>query len=143
MALTQTEPAAVSGSSLPFTLLHSSATEGTNVHYQYCHGLNGGRAHITLINKHSFTYIVFIIHIVYFSPFSVLSRLIAVTDRGCDTGNNMVSPIYLAVISNQYQCVEVLLKEGFSPDAQDCSDILGLSSPLSLALSSTSHKPFR
>lgn len=94
-------------------------------------------------DTHSSTDLVYDIYILCFPPLSVLSRLIAVTDRGCDTGNNMVSPLYLAVSSNQYQCVEVLLKEGFSPDAQDCSDFLGLSSPLSLALSSTSHKPFR
>lgn len=55
----------------------------------------------------------------------------------------MVSPLYIAVNSHQYECVEVLLGEGYSPDAQDCSGTLGLSSPLSLALSFTSHKPYR
>lgn len=77
-----------------------------------------------------------------FGHLGVLRRLIAVTDRGCDRGTDMVSPLYLAVNSHQHQCVEVLLREGYSPDAQDCSGILGLSSPLSLALSFTSHKPY-
>lgn len=76
-------------------------------------------------------------------PPSILKRLIAVTDRVCDRGNNMVSPLYVAVSSHQYQSVEILLREGYSPDAQDCSHILGLSSPLSLALSFTSDKPYR
>uniref|UniRef100_A0A673CEJ6 Ankyrin repeat and SOCS box containing 3 n=1 Tax=Sphaeramia orbicularis TaxID=375764 RepID=A0A673CEJ6_9TELE len=65
-----------------------------------------------------------------FGRISVLRRLIAATDRGCDRGRGQVSPLYLAIHNNQRTSVELLLKEGFSPDAQDCWELLGLRSPL-------------
>ncbi|XP_068585382.1 ankyrin repeat and SOCS box protein 3 isoform X2 [Cebidichthys violaceus] len=76
-----------------------------------------------------------------FGHIGVLRRLIAATDRVCDRGDGMVSPLYLAVHSHQSKSVETLLREGYSPDAQVCSDILGVQSPLSLALSRTSSEP--
>uniref|UniRef100_A0A3Q3WA46 SOCS box domain-containing protein n=1 Tax=Mola mola TaxID=94237 RepID=A0A3Q3WA46_MOLML len=69
-----------------------------------------------------------------FGHISVLRRLIAVTDRVCDCGDGMVSPLYVAVNRHQSKSVEILLREGYSPDAQDCAHILGLRSPLSFAL---------
>nr|XP_040033184.1 ankyrin repeat and SOCS box protein 3 isoform X2 [Gasterosteus aculeatus aculeatus] len=72
---------------------------------------------------------------------SVLRRLIAVTDRACDRAEGMVSPLYLAVVSRQSRSVEMLLREGYSPDAQVCSHLQGVKSPLSLALSLTSNEP--
>uniref|UniRef100_H2T2M1 Ankyrin repeat and SOCS box containing 3 n=1 Tax=Takifugu rubripes TaxID=31033 RepID=H2T2M1_TAKRU len=60
--------------------------------------------------------------------------LIAATDRVCDQGDGMVSPIYVAVNRHQSGSVRALLSEGYSPDAQDCTHVLGLHSPLSLAL---------
>lgn len=75
--------------------------------------------------------------------FSVLRRLVAVTDRACDRGDGMVSPLYVAVNRHQCKSVEMLLREGYSPDAQDCTNTLGLHSPLSLALCRTCNKPYR
>ncbi|KAM6963512.1 ankyrin repeat and SOCS box protein 3 [Tautogolabrus adspersus] len=77
-----------------------------------------------------------------FGHISVLKRLIAVTDRVCDRGEGVVSPLYVAVNRDQSRSVEVLLEEGYSPDAQDCSNILGVRSPLSFALSRSSDKPY-
>ncbi|KAK2820137.1 hypothetical protein Q5P01_023096 [Channa striata] len=77
-----------------------------------------------------------------FGHISILRRLIAVTDRVCDHGDGMVSPLYVAIYSDQTESVELLLREGYSPDAQDCTLTLGLSSPLSLALCRTSSKPY-
>ncbi|XP_041830025.1 ankyrin repeat and SOCS box protein 3 [Melanotaenia boesemani] len=74
-----------------------------------------------------------------FGHISVLRRLIEVTDRRCDCSDGSVSPLYVAV--HNHQSMELLLKEGYSPDAQDCSETLGLRSPLSLALCHTSDKP--
>ncbi|XP_076013778.1 ankyrin repeat and SOCS box protein 3 [Genypterus blacodes] len=68
----------------------------------------------------------------------ILRKLIPVSDRACDRGEGMVSPLYVAVHSNQSQTVELLLSEGYSPDAQDCTHILSLQSPLCLALTLTS-----
>lgn len=76
-----------------------------------------------------------------FGHIGILRRLIAVTDRVCDRGDGMVSPLYVAVHSHQSQSVETLLREGYSPDAQDCTHILGIRSPLSFALCCTSNKP--
>lgn len=73
---------------------------------------------------------------------SILERLIAVTDRVCDRGVGMVSPLYVAV-REQSKSVELLLREGYSPDAQDCTDILGIRSPLSFALLVISYEPYR
>ncbi|XP_072229397.1 ankyrin repeat and SOCS box protein 3 isoform X2 [Leuresthes tenuis] len=76
-----------------------------------------------------------------FGHISVLRRLIDVTDRACDCSEGMVSPLYVAVHSDQTKSMELLLKEGYSPDAQDCTGTLGLRSPLSLALCRTANKP--
>nr|XP_040033186.1 ankyrin repeat and SOCS box protein 3 isoform X4 [Gasterosteus aculeatus aculeatus] len=76
-----------------------------------------------------------------FGHIGVLRRLIAVTDRACDRAEGMVSPLYLAVVSRQSRSVEMLLREGYSPDAQVCSHLQGVKSPLSLALSLTSNEP--
>ncbi|XP_056153429.1 ankyrin repeat and SOCS box protein 3-like isoform X2 [Lampris incognitus] len=76
-----------------------------------------------------------------FGHIGILNRLIAVTDRVCDRGLGMVSPLYLAV-RKQSKSVELLLREGYSSDAQDCTHILGLRSPLSFALFLTSDEPY-
>lgn len=76
-----------------------------------------------------------------FGHISVLRKLIAVTDRVCDRGDGMVSPLYVAINRHQSRSVEILLREGYSPDAQDCTAILGLRSPLSFALCQTRNKP--
>lgn len=55
----------------------------------------------------------------------------------------MVSPLYVAVNRHQSTSVELLLREGYSPDAQDCTDMMGLHSPLSFALKRTADKPYR
>lgn len=73
--------------------------------------------------------------------FRVLRRLIAATDKRCGSGRGQVSPLYLAVHSNQRSAVELLLQEGFSADAQDCDELLGLRSPLSLALRMEAEPP--
>uniref|UniRef100_A0A3P8UN01 Ankyrin repeat and SOCS box containing 3 n=1 Tax=Cynoglossus semilaevis TaxID=244447 RepID=A0A3P8UN01_CYNSE len=64
-----------------------------------------------------------------FGHIEVLRSLIPVTDRACDHEDDTVSPLYLAIYGGKSQSVELLLKEGFSPDAQDCSQ-LDMSSPL-------------
>ncbi|XP_046870557.1 ankyrin repeat and SOCS box protein 3 [Hypomesus transpacificus] len=66
-----------------------------------------------------------------FGHISILRRLIAVTDRTCDRGKDRVSPLYLA--TDQRECTQVLLEEGFHPDAQDCSSFIA-QSPLAKAL---------
>uniref|UniRef100_A0A096MI64 Ankyrin repeat and SOCS box containing 3 n=1 Tax=Poecilia formosa TaxID=48698 RepID=A0A096MI64_POEFO len=76
-----------------------------------------------------------------FGHISILRRLIEVTDRTCDRGERMVSPLYVAIHSDQTGSIQLLLKEDYSPDAQDYADILGFPSPLSLALHRTSTKP--
>lgn len=76
-----------------------------------------------------------------FGHISILKRLIAVTDRVCDRGDGMVSPLYVAINGQQSKSIEILLREGYSPDAQDCTNILGVRSPLSFALSHSSNKP--
>uniref|UniRef100_A0A3Q0T2C8 Ankyrin repeat and SOCS box containing 3 n=1 Tax=Amphilophus citrinellus TaxID=61819 RepID=A0A3Q0T2C8_AMPCI len=77
-----------------------------------------------------------------FGHIGILRRLIADTDRACDRDEGMVSPLYMAIHSNQSHIVKILLREGYSPDAQDCSHTLGIHSPLSLALCHTSEKPY-
>lgn len=77
-----------------------------------------------------------------FGHISILRRLIAVTDRVCDRGDGMVSPLYVAINGQQSKSIEILLKEGYSPDAQDCTNILGVYSPLSFALSRSSNKSY-
>ncbi|XP_059180062.1 ankyrin repeat and SOCS box protein 3 [Centropristis striata] len=71
----------------------------------------------------------------------VLRRLIAATDRVCDGGDGLVSPLYVAIENQQSSSVELLLEEGYSPDAQDCSKILGITTPLTYALCYTSNTP--
>ncbi|NXT61055.1 ASB3 protein, partial [Chaetops frenatus] len=53
----------------------------------------------------------------------VLELLIPVTDRICDRGEGKVSPVYSAVYGGDGECLEMLLKQGFSPDAQECPDV--------------------
>ncbi|KFV05221.1 Ankyrin repeat and SOCS box protein 3 [Tauraco erythrolophus] len=50
----------------------------------------------------------------------ILELLIPVTDRICDKGEGKVSPVYSAVYGGNKECLEMLLKEGYSPDAQEC-----------------------
>ncbi|XP_029877226.1 ankyrin repeat and SOCS box protein 3 [Aquila chrysaetos chrysaetos] len=50
----------------------------------------------------------------------ILELLIPVTDRICDKGKGKVSPVYSAVYGGHKECLEALLKEGYSPDAQEC-----------------------
>ncbi|KAF7657941.1 hypothetical protein LDENG_00019220 [Lucifuga dentata] len=76
-----------------------------------------------------------------FGQSCILRRLIAVTDRVCDCGDGMVSPLYVAIFNSQSKSVELLLSEGYSPDAQNCTHTLSLQSPLCLALSLTSDQP--
>ncbi|XP_068610831.1 ankyrin repeat and SOCS box protein 3 [Brachionichthys hirsutus] len=77
-----------------------------------------------------------------FGHVGILGKLIAVTDRASDHGDGMVSPLYVAVNRHQSSSVELLLREGYSPDAQDCTQILGMRSPLSFALCRSSNKPY-
>ncbi|XP_065446784.1 ankyrin repeat and SOCS box protein 3 isoform X5 [Chrysemys picta bellii] len=64
-----------------------------------------------------------------FKCYSILGLLIPVTDRTCDTGKDKVSPVYSAVYGGNEECLEMLLKEGYSPDAQKCL-IFGCISPM-------------
>ncbi|NXR01034.1 ASB3 protein, partial [Sagittarius serpentarius] len=50
----------------------------------------------------------------------ILMLLIPITDRICDKGKGKVSPVYSAVYGGNKDCLELLLKEGYSPDAQEC-----------------------
>ncbi|XP_054898456.1 ankyrin repeat and SOCS box protein 3 [Poeciliopsis prolifica] len=75
-----------------------------------------------------------------FGHISILKRLIEVTDRTCDQGEGMVSPLYVAIHNDQTSSIQLLLKEGYSPDAQECANILDFPSPLSLALYHASTK---
>ncbi|XP_064177205.1 ankyrin repeat and SOCS box protein 3 isoform X1 [Anguilla rostrata] len=68
-----------------------------------------------------------------FGHVRVLERLLAVTDRVCDRGAGKVSPVYSAVLRGQAETLRVLLREGYSPDAQECP-AYGYSSPLAAAL---------
>uniref|UniRef100_A0A8C6UHL3 SOCS box domain-containing protein n=1 Tax=Neogobius melanostomus TaxID=47308 RepID=A0A8C6UHL3_9GOBI len=69
-----------------------------------------------------------------FGHIGVLKRLIPVTDRCIDRGLDQVSPVYMSVMSDQRGALQLLLADGFSPDAQDSEELLGLKCPLSLAL---------
>ncbi|XP_051928654.1 ankyrin repeat and SOCS box protein 3 [Hippocampus zosterae] len=69
-----------------------------------------------------------------FGHLSILRRLLSVTERACDRGEGLVSPLYLAIQSRQLPTMELLLAEGFSPDAQNCDSLLNVHSPLSFAL---------
>ncbi|KAM6951520.1 ankyrin repeat and SOCS box protein 3 [Aplochiton taeniatus] len=69
----------------------------------------------------------------------ILQRLIAVTDRECDRGEAMVSPLYTAM--KKEICLELLLKDGYCPDAQDCSDVNNTPSPLQYGLFLARNEP--
>ncbi|NXL84218.1 ASB3 protein, partial [Alectura lathami] len=51
---------------------------------------------------------------------NVLGLLIPITNRICDKEGSKVSPVYSAVYGGHEECLEMLLKEGYSPDAQEC-----------------------
>ncbi|XP_048794003.1 ankyrin repeat and SOCS box protein 3 [Lagopus muta] len=51
---------------------------------------------------------------------NILELLIPITNRICDKGKNKVSPVYSAIYGGNKECLEMLLKEGYSPDAQEC-----------------------
>ncbi|NXD20004.1 ASB3 protein, partial [Spelaeornis formosus] len=51
---------------------------------------------------------------------NILELLIPITDRLCDKGEGKVSPVYSALYGGDGVCLEMLLKQGFSPDAQEC-----------------------
>ncbi|XP_027033585.2 LOW QUALITY PROTEIN: ankyrin repeat and SOCS box protein 3 [Tachysurus fulvidraco] len=70
-----------------------------------------------------------------FSRISILEKLIPVTNRECDRGWGLVSPVYLAVVSGQAESLLPLLREGYSPDAQSCKEF-GYSCPLDMVLGS-------
>ncbi|XP_010135047.1 PREDICTED: ankyrin repeat and SOCS box protein 3-like [Buceros rhinoceros silvestris] len=53
----------------------------------------------------------------------ILELLIPVTDRICDRGRGKVSPVYSAVYGGHEECLETLLENGYSPDAQECLDL--------------------
>ncbi|XP_058658684.1 ankyrin repeat and SOCS box protein 3 [Ammospiza caudacuta] len=59
----------------------------------------------------------------------ILELLIPVTDRVCDKGEGKVSPVYSALYGGDGECLEMLLRQGFSPDAQECPDF-GCRSPM-------------
>ncbi|NWR72733.1 ASB3 protein, partial [Centropus unirufus] len=50
----------------------------------------------------------------------ILELLIPITDRICDRGEGKVSPVYSAVYGGNKDCLEMLLREGYSPEAQEC-----------------------
>ncbi|XP_032912134.1 ankyrin repeat and SOCS box protein 3 isoform X2 [Catharus ustulatus] len=52
----------------------------------------------------------------------ILELLIPVTERVCDRGEGKVSPVYSALYGGHGECLEMLLRQGFSPDAQECLD---------------------
>ncbi|XP_075856878.1 ankyrin repeat and SOCS box protein 3 isoform X5 [Microcebus murinus] len=62
----------------------------------------------------------------------ILDLLIPLTNRVCDTGPDKVSPVYSAVFGGHEQCLEILLQNGYSPDAQTCL-VFGFSSPMCMA----------
>ncbi|XP_008978918.3 ankyrin repeat and SOCS box protein 3 isoform X1 [Callithrix jacchus] len=62
----------------------------------------------------------------------ILDLLVPLTSRVCDTGLNKVSPVYSAVFGGHEECLEILLRNGYSPDAQACL-IFGFSSPMCMA----------
>ncbi|XP_029449277.1 ankyrin repeat and SOCS box protein 3 isoform X2 [Rhinatrema bivittatum] len=51
---------------------------------------------------------------------TILDLLIPVTDRICEREEEKVSPVYSAVYGGHEDCLEMLLREGYSPDAQPC-----------------------
>lgn len=69
-----------------------------------------------------------------FGHISILKRLCTVTDRVCDRKEGMVSPVYSAL--DQRESMALLLKEGFHPDAQNCTPFLFYETPLTMAFHS-------
>uniref|UniRef100_A0A8C9EHF5 Ankyrin repeat and SOCS box containing 3 n=1 Tax=Pavo cristatus TaxID=9049 RepID=A0A8C9EHF5_PAVCR len=51
---------------------------------------------------------------------NILKLLIPITNRICDKEKSKVSPVYSALYGGNKECLEMLLKEGYSPDAQEC-----------------------
>ncbi|XP_063300035.1 ankyrin repeat and SOCS box protein 3 isoform X1 [Pelobates fuscus] len=49
----------------------------------------------------------------------IVSLLLPVTDRICDTGKDNVSPVYSAVYGGHKGCLQILLMGGYSPEAQE------------------------
>lgn len=151
-------PAAVTGPNLPFMLLLSLDILGTDKTRLNSRDFYPGftfASHIIISHNRNnlssvYANAIFFLKSTnmflsdcFFPVSSVLKRLIAATDRVCDQGDGMVSPIYVAVNRHQSGSVRALLSEGYSPDAQDCTHVLGLRSPLSLALAHTSDVPYR
>ncbi|KAH0622857.1 hypothetical protein JD844_025625 [Phrynosoma platyrhinos] len=64
---------------------------------------------------------------------NILRMLIPITDRLCGSAEGKVSPVYSAIYGERVDCLELLLKEGYSPDAQPCP-IFSCISPMSLAI---------
>ncbi|XP_048374719.1 ankyrin repeat and SOCS box protein 3 isoform X2 [Sphaerodactylus townsendi] len=63
---------------------------------------------------------------------NILHFLLPVTDRLCGTAEGKLSPVYSAIYGGHADCLELLLQQGYSPDAQECP-VFGYRSPLSLA----------
>ncbi|XP_061886664.1 ankyrin repeat and SOCS box protein 3-like [Entelurus aequoreus] len=79
-----------------------------------------------------------------FGHCNIVRRLLPVTERRCDRGEGMVSPVYSAVQGKELEVLKLLLNEGFSPDGQDCDDLLGFHSPFDAAVDEahfTGHNP--
>ncbi|XP_036606604.1 ankyrin repeat and SOCS box protein 3 isoform X5 [Trichosurus vulpecula] len=68
----------------------------------------------------------------------ILDLLIPITDRICDTGPDKVSPVYSAVFEGHEDCLEMLLKNGYSPDAQP-GLVFGCSSPMCMVFQREIH----
>ncbi|XP_020665581.3 ankyrin repeat and SOCS box protein 3 isoform X1 [Pogona vitticeps] len=64
---------------------------------------------------------------------NILRMLIPVTDRSSGSAEGKVSPVYSAIYGDHEDCLELLLKEGYSPDAQPCP-VFDCQSPMSLAI---------
>lgn len=77
-----------------------------------------------------------------FQP-SILRKLVTVTDPACGYEDGMVSPLYMAINKQDKKSMEILLREGYSPDGQDCQQLLGLRSPLSFASFEMFGSPYR
>uniref|UniRef100_A0A3B3Z8W4 SOCS box domain-containing protein n=1 Tax=Periophthalmus magnuspinnatus TaxID=409849 RepID=A0A3B3Z8W4_9GOBI len=60
-----------------------------------------------------------------FGRTEILQKLIPLIDRSIGHAPGQVSPLYLCVQSDQRGALQLLLREGFSPDAQDCKELLG------------------
>ncbi|XP_075392135.1 ankyrin repeat and SOCS box protein 3 isoform X2 [Tenrec ecaudatus] len=63
---------------------------------------------------------------------NILELLIPFTDRACDTQPDKVSPVYSAVFGGREDCLEILLQNGYSTDAQICP-VFGFNSPMCMA----------